>query len=168
ILEPRNQVQRLAGELLADQLHFLHADAMLPGDGTALCDAKSQNLVARRFGALQFLRLAVIEQDDGVHVAIARVENVADGEAVLLGDPVNLAQRRRNLSARHHAILYVVYGTHPANRTEGVLATLPYQFALGRGLCNANRSRATAFAVLLGLRQLFFPRSLRSLQFEQQ
>ena len=45
-------------------------------------------------------------------------------------DFADVAQRGRNLRARHHAILHVIGRAHAAHRAEGVLAALPQQLAL--------------------------------------
>ena len=66
-----------------------------------------------------------------MQVAVARVEDVADPEAVLalqLGDP---PQHLRQLRARHDAVLDVVVGRDPAHRRERRLAALPEQRPLG-------------------------------------
>ena len=55
-------------------------------------------------------------------------------------DFADVPQRRRDLRARHDAILHVIRRAHPAHRAERVLAALPQQIPL------FGRSRDTKFA----------------------
>src|SRR5580698_5234814 len=96
-LETSDVVERILREKLAHEFILLHADAMLSRDRAAGVDAIFQNLLARGFGALEFARHVVVEEDDRVQVAIARVENIADLEVVLFRHLSDEAQRGRDL-----------------------------------------------------------------------
>ena len=117
----------------AISLHLFHADAVLAGDRSADRNAVVENLVAAQLRASQFARLARIEQNDGVHVAVARVEDVADrqGSYFLAISPM-ASQRGGDLRARHHAVLHVVSRADAPDRAERVLAAFPEQVALFR------------------------------------
>src|SRR6202030_3942043 len=122
------------------------ADSVLAGNGSALGDAEAQNLIARGFGTLQLARVVWIEEDDGVHVSIAGVENVTDREPMFLSNPLDVAQGGRDLSPRHHAILHIIGRTYAAHRAERVLTAFPSQLTLLRRSRDADLPRAAPLA----------------------
>ena len=131
-------------------------------------DAVAQNLLAGRSRLFQLAGLARIEQNDGVHVAVARVEDVADGEAVLLRDLADEVQGGRDLGARHHAILHVVGRADAAHRAEGVLAALPEQVALFGRSRHAELARAALVADLANLLDLLLHHFAQAFELDQQ
>src|SRR5512141_18860 len=74
----------LAGaELHAHLRQLLDADAVLAGDRAADLDAELQDRGAERLGALGLALGDRVEQDQGMQVAVARVEHVRAAKAVL-------------------------------------------------------------------------------------
>ena len=65
---------------------------MLPGDGTSDRDAVGQNLVTAELSPFQFSRLSSVKENDGMQVAVARMEDVADGKIVFPADLPNCAK----------------------------------------------------------------------------
>ena len=90
-LEISDHVERIQREQTVHQLVFLHPDAVLAGDRSAYGNAVRQNVFARALGFVEIARLVVIEQDDGMHVAVTGMKDVADGEAVAVGVGVEVA-----------------------------------------------------------------------------
>ena len=70
-------------EKLVHKLNLLDADAVFAGDAAAAGDALLEYLAARRQGGMDLFRNALVEQYDGVNVAVAGVEHVDDADAVL-------------------------------------------------------------------------------------
>src|SRR5947208_3522310 len=92
----------------------------------------------------QISRFARIDQDDGVHVAVAGVRDVADGEAVLF-PPFGRSTAASALSGCEAPLRPdIICGADAAHGVEGVLAALPEQIAL---------FRRTRHAKLTGARQ---------------
>src|SRR3989442_317668 len=79
-LEVANHVERVRGKQLVHQLILLHPDAMLAGDRSSHGNTMRQNILARVPGFVEIAGLARIEQNDGMHVAVAGVKNVTDRE----------------------------------------------------------------------------------------
>src|SRR5258708_999788 len=125
LFESPDRLEALVRIEMADQLHLLHSDAVLARYGTARGNAVLENVFAGLLGALQLAGLAGIEENDGMQVPISRVEDIADGETVALGNLVDVAQRGGDLGAGHHAILHVIRWADAAHRPERVLAALP-------------------------------------------
>src|SRR5262249_28316447 len=119
---------------LRHEIDLLDADAVLAGDAAALRDALLEDLVARREDALHFLGVAFVEEHDGMEVAVAGVEDVADAQVVLLPDALDLAQHVRQFATRHDPVLRAITGSEPAAGPEGLLARLPEQEPLRLGL----------------------------------
>jgi len=65
---------------------LLHPDAMLAGNCPAHLDAAANDFGACGDGAAKFIAVAAIERNQRVQIAIARMKNVADLEAVLRPD----------------------------------------------------------------------------------
>ena len=57
---------------------LFHANPMLAGDRSADVDAVLQNLRARFLGAIELIRVTVVEQNDRVYVPVSGVKDVAD------------------------------------------------------------------------------------------
>ena len=101
----------------------------------------------------ELLFVALVEKNDGVQVAVARVKHVADLQAVFLADLADAPQRGRKFRARNHAVLRVVARRQPARRAKRVLAAFPQQIAFARVASHAHFARvmqpqtsATSFA----------------------
>src|SRR5437763_9110286 len=105
---------------------------MLAGNRTADRDTESKDLFAGSLSPFQVALLPRIERQNRMHVPVARVENVADRYVVLPADLPNCLQGFRDLRAGNDAVLYVIRGADTADRSEGILTTLPKQVALFR------------------------------------
>src|ERR1035441_2264937 len=127
-----HRLQRFRRELFGHEIVLFHPHAVFPGNRPTSLDAVNQNLLARRARPLHLAGLAGIEKNDGVHVAVAGVENIADRQPVLARRCVDEMERRSDLSARHHAVLHIVSRAHAAHGAECVLAALPQ---IGRASC---------------------------------
>src|SRR5262245_48891479 len=97
--------QIVGGKQARHEVNFLDADAMLAGDAAADRDAFFQDLVAGGEDAPHLLRVALIEEQDRMDVAVAGVKDVGDPQLVMLADSANLAQDVRQLGPRHDTVL---------------------------------------------------------------
>src|SRR6478672_722986 len=69
-------------EHLVHEADFFDADAMLAGNAAAASEALIEDLVARGQDALDLLRVALIEQQDRMNIAVAGVEHIHDADVV--------------------------------------------------------------------------------------
>ena len=69
-------------ELHAHLVDFLQANAVFTGDGATHGNAQLKNFPAQLLGTFQFPGLVGIIEDQWMEVAIARVKDIADGQAV--------------------------------------------------------------------------------------
>src|SRR5690606_31809072 len=115
----------------AEELVLFHANAVLSGDGSPFGHADFENFVARKLGFFEITGYVRAEKNDRVQIAISRVEDIADGKAMLAGDFLNEAEDLGQAGSGHHAILHVIRGTHTADRTEGILAAFPKERPFG-------------------------------------
>ena len=75
------------------KLNFLHADAVLAGHAAAASDALVENFAAGRQHAVHLLRIAFVEQQNRMDVAVAGVEHVDDPDVVLFADLGDACER---------------------------------------------------------------------------
>src|ERR1017187_5258786 len=125
IAQADHDVEILVGEQQRHQVTLLQSDSVFPGDGAAGVNAELQYLPAGRLYTLKLLGIAHVEKDQGMKIAVSRVEDVADSQIVFLGDIPDVSHHRGYLTARHHAVLGVVRRCHPAQCGESHLASLP-------------------------------------------
>src|SRR2546430_2673101 len=95
---------------------------MFPGDGSAGIHAISQNLLTGGPRLVEFPGNSRVEQNNGVKIAVARMENIADSPPVADGPLADEAERRSDLSARDYAILDIVSGADAAYRAKREVA----------------------------------------------
>src|SRR5215813_2461396 len=93
--EPVHEVQVDVRVLEREVLRFIHADPVLPGHRTAHGDARAQELLVRRLCALELVGNAVVVEDERMEVAVSRVEDVRDLDAVTGADGEELAHDLR-------------------------------------------------------------------------
>ena len=110
--------------------------------------------------------LARVEQDDRVHVAVAGVEDVADGEAGALRHPADKAQRGGDLGARHDAILHIIRGADSSHGAKRVFAAFPEKVALLGGAGHAELAGAGPGAGFAHQLHLLLDRFAESLQLD--
>ena len=103
-----------------------------------------------------------------MHVAVSRMEHVADGNPVFLADLFDGPQRFRDLRARNHAVLHVVCRTDAPDRSERVFAALPQQVPLLGRLRHAHFARSASAAHLRDRLACSSTASVRPFQLDQQ
>src|SRR4029079_18279848 len=111
--------------------NLLDSDAVLAGDAAAERDARLEDLPTGGKHASDLSGVALVEQQDRMDVAVARMEHVADAQLVTLGRGGDRAQNVWYAGPRHHAVLRAIIPCQPADRPEGALAGLPEQRPLG-------------------------------------
>src|SRR6185436_18851980 len=129
-------------------VELLDADTMLAGDRAADLDAALQDLGAKRFGASDGLRVAIVEQDERMKIAIAGVKDIGATQMILAFEHLNGPQHLAESLARDGAIHAIVRGRNTACGRERILATGPetqsLRFAVRdldtRGACRAQHS----------------------------
>ena len=97
---------------------------MLSGQAAADLDAQLEDLGTECLAQLKITGSVGIEQDQRVHVAVARVEDIPDLEAILLTHLADPAQHIGQLAHRDgpveaHVVIHLTHGA------EGRLAPLP-------------------------------------------
>src|SRR5580692_8756160 len=107
-LKSAHHVERLRLKLAIHHFVLLHADAMLTSNRPAHAEAVFEYFGAGGPGFVQVAGRAGVEQNDGVQVAVARMENIAEGQAVFAADLGDDAQSRGDLGTRHHTVLHVI------------------------------------------------------------
>ena len=90
LLEPADHIEALFRKEMTDQLHLLHSHTMLTRNGAACGDTVFENILAGSLRPFQLARLAGIEENDGMQISIAGMENIADGEIVAFRDFVDV------------------------------------------------------------------------------
>ena len=128
---------RLGGEVVLreherHEVALLQPDPVLAAERAAGVDAEPDDLLRRSEHALQHARLASVEGQQRMQVAVARVEHVGDGDALAPADRVDAGQDLDQLRARHHAVVEVVVRRDLGDRAERRLPALPEQGALFR------------------------------------
>ena len=125
------------GEEQRHQLAFFHADAVFAGEAATDLHAIADDFRGNFHSALELGFIARVKENDGVKVAVACMEDVADEAAVFLAQLLDMAKGLRKLAAGNDAVENVVAGSDTAESAEGVLAALPEEFALLGILSNA-------------------------------
>ena len=132
-------------------LLLLQAHAVLAGQRPTDIDTGPQNLAAGFHDAGHGIGLPLVEEDARVQVAIARVENVGDGEARIATDLPYPAQHLQEPGAWNHPVHQIVVGCQDAQRAQGTLAPGPQSLPLHRLRC-----RSYLAGTLLSTQRLHF------------
>ncbi len=103
---------------------------MLAGEHAADLDAELQDIGAERLGALKLARVHAIEDDEGMQIAVAGMENIAEAKPVFGRHLRHPRQHRRQLVARDRAVHAQHVGRQPPHRRERCLAPGPELGAL--------------------------------------
>src|SRR5208282_6395649 len=103
-----------------------------------------------------------------MEVAVARMEDVADGEAVLFADPRNLLEGLGKLGAGDHAVKDVVAGSEATQGAKGVLAAFPEEVALAVVLGGAHFAGMVRMADVFNSCGLGFDGLAQAFDFDEQ
>ena len=98
---------------------------MLAGERAANFDAIANDFCRRLHGALKLTFVAGIIENNRMKVAVSRMKNIADVEAVARADFADAAKRLWKLGPRNDAVEDVVAGGKPAKGAESVFAAFP-------------------------------------------
>src|SRR5215472_7056715 len=104
---------------------------------------------------LELTRYSRVEQNDRMHVAVARVENVRDRQSAIACHTADVTQCFGDACSRNNAVLDVVGRADAPDRAEGVLPAFPEQVALLGGLGDAELPRPAGKARVADLLGLF-------------
>ena len=94
-------------------------------------DAKPQDLGAEGFGARQLALLHDVENDQGMQIAVAGMEDVAEAQLVFLGHLAHASSTLRQRMARNGAVHADHVGREPSHGGKRRLASRPNRIALG-------------------------------------
>ena len=131
----------------------------------------TQNFMISPAAAMALVKLrgiALVKKNQWVEVTVARVKYVADLQPVALPYFGDVLQSDGQFRARNYAIHDVVGGRQAANRSEGVFAALPQQFAFSPIRCPAHFTRMMQAADIGDLRRLRFRGFAHALDFDEQ
>src|SRR4029453_1425033 len=129
--EPVHEVQVGVRVLERKVLRLVPADPVLAGHRATHGDARAQELLVRRLRALELVGHAVVVEDERVEVAVARVEDVRDLDAVTGADGEELAHDLRQSRARDYGVLQEIGRRQPADGARRLLLPPPEERALG-------------------------------------
>src|ERR1700674_2731431 len=131
VVDAAHELEVGIGEEERHELGFFHADAVFAGECAADFDAIAHAFGGGFQGALELCSAAGIVEHDGVQIAVAGVENVADLKAVLIADLADAAEGLRKFRTGYDAVEDVIAGGQAAERAESVLAAFPEEVAFG-------------------------------------
>src|SRR6185437_5637860 len=89
VAHPAHQRQIRLAKQQRHQPILFHSHAVLASDCAAHLDAETDNCVGRRNRALELFRLARVEKNNRVQVAVARMKNISDLETIFFSDALN-------------------------------------------------------------------------------
>ena len=117
------------GEEQRHQAIFFHAYAVFASDGAAHFYAVLNDFVGGGDDAAELGFVARVKKNEWVKVAVARVKNIADLEAVLHADFIDAADGGGKFGAGDDAVLHVISGREAADGPESVFAAFPEEVA---------------------------------------
>src|SRR5712691_3321007 len=145
-LQTPHQLQVRLAEDERHEVRLLEPDPVLAGDRAADLGADLHDLGSRGDHARLLAGSARIVEDVRVQIPVARMEDVADAEAVRPDDRVDAIEHVRKPRPRDHAVHDHVRGRHAPVRAERGLAALPEELAFGFVLRGAHVPRAALAA----------------------
>src|SRR6266849_10986035 len=92
VVDATHEVEVGVGENEGHELGLFHADAVFAGERAADFEAVTDNFGGGLHGAFELSGIAGIVKNDGMQIAIAGVENVADLKTELRADFVDAAE----------------------------------------------------------------------------
>ncbi len=98
---------------------------MLPGQGATGVDAGPQDVASCGEDALDFIRIAFVEEDHRMQVAVPGMEDIGDPQVVFLGDRPDLAQHFGEFGAGRDPVLGGMGRCESAQRPNRLLAGGP-------------------------------------------
>lgn len=150
------------------EVDFLHTNAMLSRDRTAAVQALIQNLVTGEQDSLDLSSVPLIEQQDGMDVAVPGMKDIDDSQFMFRGDFDNSAENVRQLGARNNTVLGAVTRAEPADGAEGLLAALPKFLPFFVPNCQTDLAGITLFAEVDDAVPLFIEPCFQSVDFNEQ
>src|ERR1700722_2948562 len=129
VVDAAHEIEIRIGEEKRHEFAFFHADAVFAGEAAADFDAVTNDLRGGFQRTLELFVVAKIVENDGMEIAIAGVEDVADVESELSADFLDAAERLRELRTRDYPVEDIYAGSDAAESAEGVFAAFPEQVA---------------------------------------
>jgi len=131
VVDAAHEVEIGVGEKKRHQLGLFHADAVFAGECATNFHAIADDFRGGLHGMFELPPIARIVENDGMKVAVAGVENIANVETISRADLADAAKRLRKFGARNDAVENIVAGSEAAKSAKGVLAAFPEKFAFG-------------------------------------
>src|SRR5262249_7224041 len=104
---------------------FFYADTMFAGHAATAGDALLEDFAAGGQDAFDLRRVALVEEQNRMDIAVAGVKDVDDLDIVLAANFHDPAEDMRQFSARHDAVLSAIARTYAADRAECLFAAFP-------------------------------------------
>src|SRR5256884_985286 len=131
VVDAAHEVEIGVGKRKRHQLGLFHADAVFAGECATNFHAIADDFRGGLHGMFELPPIARIVENDGMKVAVAGVENIANVETISRADLADAAKRLRKFGARNDAVENIVAGSEAAKSAKGVLAAFPEKFAFG-------------------------------------
>ena len=141
---------------------------MLPGDAAAHGETRVQQLVVGGLGALELAGHEVVVEDQRVEVAVARVEDIGDDQAVPGRDRLHLPHDLGQAGAGHHGVLQEPGRGQATEDARGFLSTLPQERSLRLVLGHADLEGGAAPAHLHDARGLLVDLRPRTVELDEE
>ncbi|CAM2144652.1 hypothetical protein PT2222_160115 [Paraburkholderia tropica] len=142
VLYGMERITLLGRELHTHRIDLFDPHAVLARDRAAQFDAGFEDIGAKGLGAVPFVEIVAVEENQRVHVAVARVEHVDAAQPVLRLHFVDAREQRPNRAARHRAVHAVIVGRDAPGGGEGVFAARPEAQAFFLGARDLDTRRA--------------------------
>ncbi len=141
VVDAAHEFEIGVGKEKRHELAFFHTDAVFTGEAAADFNAVTDDFGGCFQRALELFVVAEIIENDGMEIAVAGVEYVADVEAELGTDFLDAAESLREFRTGNYAIEHVDAGGDATEGAERVLAAFPEKIALFVVASDANFTR---------------------------
>src|SRR5581483_11846362 len=148
LLDAAHQADRDRAEVFLKELLLQRADAVLTGERAAERQRRAEDRGRGLLNALHLARVAPVEEDIRMQVAVARVTENGDRQANLGADLPHAADHLRHLATRYGDVLAQLVRSHPAQRAGDGAPCLPQGLALRGAGRDGDRNGAVAAADL--------------------